>query len=527
MVYIKSDPKQRQLLPTDLKTIIDKNHICYLIENFIHSLDYSDFDREVEGSGNPSYHPRILLKILIYGVFERITSSRRLERATHENIVFRYLTESLHPDFRTIARFRKENAKLLKQCFLQTVELGKELDMINFNKLYLDGTKIKANASKSKTFSKEEVDFLSDYFDNEIEKGEEIDKNEDEKYGKDSDGKPKIPENLTNQRKLQEKIESFLKDKNKSKKTLQLIKEKIKTEKLDKINFTDMDSKISKMKKGLHYEQNYNCQLLTEEKGELIVCNYISNSAGDIAETIPTMEKFKQEQNVTLENKQICQDNGFSSPNTAQYYKKEKAIALIPDQRVTKELHGKAYQISKFDNDKFELDFEKNQAICPSGYIMKFIKKEISNKKTNNWTNVYRCDKCLDCEFKSECVPKKSKFRDVKINPLQREIRLRFKDDKYLKEYNKRFHKGEIAQSYILHSLGYRDFQTRGLKNCEGELNLVSAVYNLRKIANFISKKSVGIAIAMQKMKKISQKAGNNGLKIGEICSFRVILQFI
>jgi transposase len=527
MVYIKSDPKQRQLLPTDLTTIIDKNHICYLIENFIHSLDYSDFDREVEGSGNPSYHPRILLKILIYGVFERVTSSRKLERATHENIVFRYLTESLHPDFRTIARFRKENTELLKQCFLQTVELGKELDMINFNKLYLDGTKIKANASKSKTFSKEEVDFLSEFVDKQIAIQDKNDFHENKRYGKKNNGEPKIPKELTNRRKLKDKIKQFLKDKNKAKKELDSLKNKLKEEKLDKINLTDTDSKMSKMKKGIHFEQAYNCQLLVEEKSELLVCNYISNSSGDIAETIPAMEKFKSEQNIDLKGKQVCQDNGYSSIKTAQYYKDEEAIALIPDQRVTKELHGKAYKIDDFDNDKFELDFKKNQAICPIGHIMKFVKKEVRNKKINNWTNIYRCDKCLTCEFKTNCVPKKSKFRDVKINPLQREIRLRFKDEKYLKEYNKRFHKGEIAQAYILHSLGYRDFQTRGLKNCEGELNLVSTAYNLRRITNFINKKGIDIAIAMQKMKKIGKNAKNNVLKINKICNFRVVLQYI
>ncbi len=523
MVYIKSDSKQRQLLPTDLTTIIPKNHICYIIENFIHSLNYSDFDKEVEGAGNPSYHPRLLLKILMYGVFEHITSSRRLERATYENIVFRYLSESLHPDFRTIARFRQRNSELLKQCFLQTIELGKSLDMINLNKLYLDGTKIKANASKNKSFSKEEIDFLSEFVDKQIKIQDKNDFDENNKYGKKNDGELKIPKELTNRKKLKNKIKLLLKDKNKAKKELDSLKNKLKKEKLDKINLTDADSKISKMKKGIHFEQLYNCQLLVEEKSELLVSNYISNSAGDINETVPTMEKFKSEQNINLKDKQICQDNGYSSVNTALYYKDEKTIALIPDKRVTKQLHGKAYKITDFDNDKFELDFENNKAICPKGHIMKFIKKELLNKKTNNWTNIYRCDKCLTCEFKKDCVPKKSKFRDARINPLQREIRIRFKDEKYIKEYNKRFHKGEIVQAYILHHLRYREFKTRGLKSCEGELNLVSTAYNLKKIANFINKKGKDIAIAIQKMKKIGKYMRNTAFKIVKLDDFEGI----
>ena len=154
MVYIKSNAEQTILLPTDLRTIIPKDHICYLIEDVIDQLDFSSFDKEVEGPGNPSYHPRISLKIIINGICERVTSTRKLEKLTYENIVFRYLSENLNPDFHTVALFRKENKCLIKQCFLQTIEIAKKLNMVNFNKLSLDGIKVKANASKSKSFNK-------------------------------------------------------------------------------------------------------------------------------------------------------------------------------------------------------------------------------------------------------------------------------------------------------------------------------------------------------------------------------------
>lgn len=137
MVYKKSHPSQILLLPTNLRDIIPNDHICYLIEDVIEQIDYSEFDKKVAGRGNPSYHPRILLKLLIYGICERITSTRKLEKSTHENVVFRYLAENLNPDFHTIAMFRKNNPELIKKCFLQTIEVSKKLDMINFNKLYL------------------------------------------------------------------------------------------------------------------------------------------------------------------------------------------------------------------------------------------------------------------------------------------------------------------------------------------------------------------------------------------------------
>ena len=106
------------------------------------------------------------------------------------------------------------------------------------------------------------------------------------------------------------------------------------------------------------------------------------------------MEKFKQEQKINLEGVEIFQDNGYSGSKTAEYYEKEGAIAYIPDRTTTKELHGKTYQISKFDNDNFKLDFKKNQAICPAGHRMDFLGKRIKNQKTGNRTNVYRTKKC-------------------------------------------------------------------------------------------------------------------------------------
>ncbi len=485
MVYIKSSPKQILLLPTNLRDIIPKDHICYLIEDVIDQLDFSSFDKMVEGPGNPSYHPRILLKVIINGVCERITSTRKLEKLMYENIVFRYLAENLNPDFHTIALFRKENRQLIRQSFLQTIEIAKKLNMINFNKLYLDGTKVKANASKSKSFTKEEIDFLSDFVDKHLEEMDKVDEDEGKKYG-DSNGEPKIPDHLTSRRKLREKIKEILKNSDKAKKQLDKAKTMIKGEKVDKVNLTDMDSKMMKMKKGLHYEQAYNCQLLVEHKSEIIVGHHISGSPVDVTETIPTMEKFKQEQNVSLKGVEIFQDNGFSSSATAEYYENEGAIAYIPDIITTQELHGKAKDVNEFHNDSFKLDFKKNQAICPAGHKLKFVRREIKRKSSTNWTNVYRGDKCKSCELRSKCIGEKKNYpyREVDINPHMRKIRLRFKTRKGLEKYNKRFHNGEVAQGHIFHTLGYREVKMRGEKSCENEVNLFSVAYNLKKIHN-------------------------------------------
>ena len=182
-------------------------------------------------------------------------------------------------------------------------------------------------------------------------------------------------------------------------------------------------------------------------------------------------------------------------------------IAHIPDQVTTKELHGKSYQISKFDNDNFILDFETNQVTCPRGEIMDFGFKRIKNIISGNWTNVYQTEKCYDCKSQKECVGYKSnrKKRDCEINPLQCKIRLRFKTKEGLEKYNKRFHKGEVAQAHIEHNLGFREFKCRGKKSCENEVNLFSIAYNLKKILNKLKKSKANIVNQLRNLFLIKQ----------------------
>jgi transposase len=489
MVYIESDREQIQLLPTNLRDIISKGHICYLIEEVVHELDFCTFDEKVQGPGNPSYHPRILLKIVINGICERITSTRKLAKLTSENIIFKYLAENLTPDFHTIALFRQNNSSLIKECFLQTIEIAKELDMVNLNKLYLDGTKIKANASKSNSFTKDELVFLSDFVDKQMKKMDDCDEEENKKYG-DSEGEPKIPDNFTNRSNLRKKIKEILNKPGKYKNKIDNARGSFTEKNIKEINLTDPDSQLMKMKQGAGFKQAYNCQFLVEDKGEIIVGNYLSDNPADVSETEPTMEKFKQEQKIGLVNVEVFQDNGYSRSSTAEYYEKEGAIAYIPDAATTKELHGKAKDILKYDIDNFKFDFKRNQATCPDGHIMNFVRKDFNNKDKTNWTNIYRTDKCKTCPNKNECITNKKDlkrgYREAKINPSMRKIRLRFKTQEGMEKYNKRFHKGEIAQAHILYNLGYREFKTRSKKSCENEVNLFSTAYNLKKIYNKI-----------------------------------------
>jgi len=133
MAYIPSYKGQTWLLPPNIEDMIPEDHICYLIEGLVESLDYTKFDTQYSGAGHPAYHPKILLKILIMGIIDKVRSSRRLAKNIRENIAYIYLSEMLIPDFRTISDFRKNNPELLKEVFTHTVSFAKEEGLLDLS----------------------------------------------------------------------------------------------------------------------------------------------------------------------------------------------------------------------------------------------------------------------------------------------------------------------------------------------------------------------------------------------------------
>ena len=139
MVYLPTNKNQNWLLPMSIRDMIPKDHICFLVEDFAENLDYQTFDIRYNGAGHPAYPPRIIMKIIIQGMLSRVRSSRKLAASCRENFVIMYLAEKTQPDFRTIARFRKNNKKLIKDAFKNTVDIASEHKLIDLSFISIDG----------------------------------------------------------------------------------------------------------------------------------------------------------------------------------------------------------------------------------------------------------------------------------------------------------------------------------------------------------------------------------------------------
>ena len=274
-------PDQILLLPPDLSEWVPAGHLARLVGDLVeNTLDLDAIYGEyTEVRGGPPYDPRLLLKILLYGYSNGIYSSRRLERATIEHVPFRYLSANQTPDHWTISNFRKVHRVALKGMFNQVLEICQEVGIVKLGHVAIDGTKIKANASKHKAMSyvgiKERQPRYEQIAEEWLKRAEAIDAAEDEEFG-DKRG-DELPEEL-------QRAETRLARLKEAKAAIEKRAQeegREEPESRDQYNFTDPESRIM-LGGDKAFVQGYNCQLAVDDTPHhVIVAAEVSNQAAD------------------------------------------------------------------------------------------------------------------------------------------------------------------------------------------------------------------------------------------------------
>ena len=192
--YRPYDTDQQLLLPAALQQWLPDDHLAYFISDVVDELDLSEITAryERESRGGPPYHPRMMVKVLLYGYCVGVASSRRIAQRLHEDIAFRVLSANNTPDFRTISDFRKDNLDALSGLFVQVLALCRQSGMVKLGHVSLDGRKVRANASKHRAMSygrmKEKEAQLSSEVEELLRRADEVDEEEDRRYGADRRG---------------------------------------------------------------------------------------------------------------------------------------------------------------------------------------------------------------------------------------------------------------------------------------------------------------------------------------------------
>ena len=151
--FINADRETDYLLPPSMQDWLPEDHLARFVVEVVDQLDLSELTRQYAGRGSQAHHPAVLLGLLIYGYATGVFSSRKIERATHDSIAFRYLAANTHPDHDTIAAFRRRFLPQFEALFVQVLLLAREMKLLKLGRIALDGTKVKANASKHKALS--------------------------------------------------------------------------------------------------------------------------------------------------------------------------------------------------------------------------------------------------------------------------------------------------------------------------------------------------------------------------------------
>ena len=349
------DTHQSYLLPPSPRDWLPADHLAYFIDNVVDQLDLSEVFASYEGTkGQPPYHPQMMVKVWLYGYCVGIRSSRRLERALHEDVGFRMLSGNQQPDYWTLSEFRRRHLGALRGLFLQTVKLAQRAKLVKLGQVAIDGTKLKANASKHKAMSytrmEKEEKRLGEEIRSYFEEVETTDRSEDERYG--SKRGDELPEHLKTEKKRLDVIRKAMTQLEEEARQKAAAKQQKRQEKANKEgrsyhprndpndakplpkaqrNFTDPDSRIMK-NADKAFIQGYNAQAAVDVDSQIIVAAQLSNQAADGPHLVGMVEQV--EQATGRRPQEVLADAGYFSEDNVTTLREQGMSVLIPPERV-------------------------------------------------------------------------------------------------------------------------------------------------------------------------------------------------
>jgi len=319
-------PDQELLLPPSLRDWLPEEHLVYFVNDVVDQLNLSAIHAVYgeERRGQPPYDPRLMTKLLVYGYCTGVFSSRRIQKRLQEDIPFKVLAAGNEPDFRTISDFRKIHIAALQGLFEQVLEMALEVGAVKVGRVSLDGTKVRANASKHKAMSYERMKKkqlqLREEVKQLLEQAQATDEEDDRRYG-DKRG-DELPEELRRRETRLAKIKQakkVLEQRAREKAAVEGKSEeevrKTKPAGKDQYNFTDPESRIMMGADG--FVQGYNAQAAVESELGLIVGQEVTDAANDKEQLQPMVEAIEQQSGERPDS--LLADSGYCSENNLEY----------------------------------------------------------------------------------------------------------------------------------------------------------------------------------------------------------------
>lgn len=504
--FKKYDQQQLFLLPPSLDELIDVNHPVRVVNEVIDRVNIDPLVAAYSGGGSSSYHPRMMLKVIVFGYLSNIYSSRKIEAALKENILFMWISGMNKPDHNSINRFRTNRlAKPLKAIFVQIVELLAAEGLLDIKELYTDGTKIEANANRytfvwgksverSRSRIKKQVDELWQYA-QQVASEELADTAPLEFNAADPRQVEKAIEQI-DQALLKKKIDPKVRQKiNYAKKNWpQNVRKyqqqetflKQSEEKRGSYSKTDPGATFMRMKedhmKNGQLKPAYNLQLSSNNR---YIINYsLHQSTADTSAFISHLEQYRgsYKQMPT----EVTADSGYGSEQNYAYLEKNKIEAFVKynyfhqEQRTSKQ--------NQFAQHNLEYEEESDTFVCPAAKRLYNIGTHFE-KTESGFTQLvtrYQSEGCTGCALKDQCH--KSKYdRVINVNHRLRQYKAQAKanltSEKGLQRRKKRPADIEPVFAQIKHNKNFKRFMLRSKEKVTIETGLIAIAHNLARKA--------------------------------------------
>ena len=463
---------QALLLPPSYEDVLGEEHDVIVLREFITELDTTILEQSYANAhgGRAAYHPVMLLSLLLYAYMNGIFSSRKIARCCRQDLAFMYLAGNTTPDFRTLARFRKEKGAQFERFFAHVVTKAHDLGLVSFGTCSIDGTKLYANASREKNTS---VDALKKTIRHCIDAAADIDAKEDAMYGDaENDRDPQLRTKAGRARKR-----SALCAKQRIMEArLRTITGAVPEQPTTRINTTDPDSRLIPMKRG-DYANGYNVQNIVENG--IILSSSLFNTSADQATLVPSVQKLRQEHQTP---RRLLADKGYSTEDNYTFCEQQGIDAYIPiaqeqvvledylyDEKNDTYTHrdGRVYTFKQYLLRRPGTGTEKRGrplSTMPRSEKIRYYRRIVY--KCTNATTGERTLLCITPVWQQHVQKQKRKF--ATLHGQQR--------------YKQRIHDSEGVFANIKKNFGFTTFSLRGFAGVIAEWNIVSLAHNMKKM---------------------------------------------
>lgn len=437
--------------------LVEAESMVRLIDRFVEvcNLDKMGFSgTKPAETGRPSYAPKAMTKLYLYGYDNGIRSSRKIERETHRNVEVMWLMNGLKPDHKTIAEFRRQNIRPIQKLFHEFVRLCKSWDLIGGELIAVDGTKIKASNNKKMNFSRKKLDARLLHIDEQIQeyltKIEETDRQEEQSTGL-------APEKLQKLLERKELYESY--------------KAKLDATGENELSVVDPDARLMGNNRG-GVDMAYNVQSAVDSKNDLILEYDVSMNPSDQNQLGKMVKKVKRR--LKLNRFTVLADKGYYNGEDLLRIKKYKIKAIVSRQNSS----NPKEQPERFHTDKFIYDSITDKYTCPMEKIL-----YPHNKKTAERRNFFNKTACAECPHRNECTSGEKPYRTVsrsKYSKIYEETDKRTNENMSL--YKRRQQIVEHPFGTVKFTMHGNYFLLRTRRKVRSEVALLFLGYNLKRV---------------------------------------------